>query len=305
MQRGGYAVDDSPRTVVLRDGAVVGQAWRERIGQIVPHGHASAKEDVIFINGINTVQEGFVKDLDVIDNAAQGAHVLGVFNASRGPARDWKRGYFDQLDPKGNPAIISMAKAIEHVAAAKRNIVIVAHSQGAAAVSQALRIAREALYAKYNPDQVAEMLASLRIETHGAAGCNFIDGPRYVHYINSEDPLPHMMGLSRGLSLSTIHYPGKNAVFRYFTQRGAFHQDNPKAGPLEKIFDYYDDVGHSLSIYAQHRVPFDEAYAAGSNKPGPAERRALWAWAPVRILIDIAMLPVTIKHLLAGKHGLL
>jgi hypothetical protein len=257
--------------------------------------HGSAAEDVIFINGINTKQDGFLHALDTVANAGEGAHVLGVFNASRGPARDFVRGYFDHLRPHDNPAIMSLSKILAHIAAGRRPIVLVAHSQGAAVAAQALVLARDQLLAKFPPGQVACMLASLRIETHGAAGCYFIDGPKYVHYVNTEDPVPHAMGLAPGPRLSTLHYPGKNAVFRWFTQVNP-RLPRPYKGLLEQIFSNYDETVHTMRIYAQHRLPFDEAYVLGSNVPGPSESNTLWRWMPMRFLIDALEMPISVWH---------
>ncbi|MEZ0311733.1 MAG: hypothetical protein ACAI38_08155 [Myxococcota bacterium] len=243
-------------------------------------------EQVIFVNGMRTRPAPFMENMRAVAESADGCVVHGIYNGSRGGGRDVIRGYNDHLRARQNPAVVQLARTFERAMVRGHALHVIAHSQGAAVTAEALRLASNSVAGRFPPHVVEKGLASFRIETHGAAGCRFIDGPRYVHYINTEDPVPHFSGLAPGLCLSHLHHPGRGAVMRYFTYVEPSHRD-------PTLFEHWERLVHSMAIYAKHREPFDVAYARGSSKLSKRELLARLRWAPVRAVVDLAMLPAS------------
>ncbi len=291
----------------LADGSLVGNNGQSggsgllALTQPVRPSSRDGAEQVIFVNGMRVRPAAFMENMRAVAESADGCVVHGVYNGSRSGGRDVIRGYKDHLRAHENPAVLQLARAFERAIIRKHGLHVIAHSQGAAVTAEALRMARNNVASRFSWAYAQDGLLGLRIETHGAAGCRFIDGPRYVHYINTEDPVPHFSGLAPGLCLSRIHRPGRDAVMRYFSYVAPSHRD-------PTLFEHWEKLVHSMTIYAKHREPFEVAYARGSSTIDKREIIARLRWAPVRALFDLAMLPAsclslcrTIFRVLTGR----
>jgi hypothetical protein len=130
-----------------------------------------------------------------------------------------------------------------------------ANSQGAAELAQALYAVRHQLEQVLAADRVDKIMSLFQVETAGSASPDFPDGPRYVHYVNLQDPVSKYIGI-----LKTASHPGRGAVIACF--------DAKDPAPIELRFRWIDpftrhfllDV-HGFMIYRHYRRPFDELYS--------------------------------------------
>ncbi|PCJ20912.1 MAG: hypothetical protein COB04_03325 [Gammaproteobacteria bacterium] len=134
-----------------------------------------------------------------------------------------------------------------------QDVYISCNSQGAYHVSKGLSQAITTLSGKFDRGELTALLSKVHVETAGGAASAFPDGPQYIHYVNSHDPVPSSAGV-----LSGGAQPGADAVIVEFSG----HDDDalePKyrwVGPLTGKFLNV----HGFNLYRQYRQPFDATY---------------------------------------------
>ncbi|MCA2979096.1 MAG: hypothetical protein INH41_01110 [Myxococcaceae bacterium] len=241
---------------------------------MLPEG-GDARGLTIFVNGVANSREDHVASMQALANAASTA-VVGVHNATGGLLRDLVQAGKDKLGSR-NSATGPLEGAILDGLKRGTPLHLVAHSQGALLVSQALGGAMERLVGEGLSRPEAEArLAAVTVETFGGAAAQWPDGPRYVHYVNSEDPVPGWLGTSDAgsgvrrraaragravdsmvsvvgldstlaertatrVADTLLGYPGRGAVIKRFTDPGP-------PGSMS---------AHLFTTYLAHREPLD------------------------------------------------
>ena len=216
-----------------------------QIPAVNPSDGRTPNETLIYINGINTTKDGQAASLQSIADRT-GARVIGIHNATEGMISDLGQCIADKLDKGRNPPVDTLAETVYSEIKAGRSVHLMAHSQGGLITSRALNDVYQRLRIEdgLSRVQAERLLGRVSVETFGAAAGHYPDGPRYVHYINRDDPVPSLFGLGWDIDRfnPTLH-AGRGAVVHRFTD---WHL-NPIAS-------------HSFEdVYLPRRVPFDQA----------------------------------------------
>ncbi len=118
---------------------------------------------------------------------------------------------------------------------------------------------KEQLEKKYpnDPAKVREGLSLVEVETNAGAASKFPDGPKYVHYINTADPIVNQFGL-----LSGGAYGGKDAHYVVFNDCGPAN-----SGDLLKI----GSPAHNAEVYFAQvkKTPYDVALKSAPTRIDP------------------------------------
>ncbi|WNG24929.1 hypothetical protein F0U62_13595 [Cystobacter fuscus] len=216
--------------------------------------HRPERGTIIQINGINTTLEQQKQALQATADAT-GAKVVGIHNATEGLAGDLQQSVGDKLNVGNNPAVTSLANVILQELRAGRPVHLMAHSQGGLITSRAIEEVTKQLKSEFedvvNDDgqrvkrDKTRLLYLIKVETFGAASGRYPDGPRYVHYVNTKDPVSNLFGVEGALSF--FNHKGKDS-------KG----EEAKVIPLtEKSLIQ----AHSYTdVYLKERKNFDEVY---------------------------------------------
>ncbi len=217
-----------------------------QIPSVKPNNGKVATETVIFVNGINTTKDSQAATLQKIANQ-EGLNVIGIHNATEGMVKDIGQSVKDKLDVGTNPAVDTLANTVYNEIKAGRDVHLLAHSQGGLITSRALTDVYQRLRAEdgLSKADAQKMLGKVNVETFGAAAGHYPDGPKYVHYINSNDPVPNLFGLGSKIDkYNPTLDPGKGAVVHHFKQGHWWSISGTHS------FD---------SVYLPRRVPFEQA----------------------------------------------
>ncbi len=148
----------------------------------------AADADVIFVNGILTDAPGHKDGLIRVSNVFSGLDVIGIYNATEGWLPDIAQALADLRQGLGlersrvtNPAVDTL---LTYLLLYDHEVTIVAHSQGAAITSAALR----EFTIRY-PDRL-DRLSRVNVITLGGFAASFPEGPQYLHVVFSSDPVP-------------------------------------------------------------------------------------------------------------------
>jgi len=216
-----------------------------QIPAVNPRDGRVPNETLIYVNGINTTKDSQAASLQAIADRT-GARVIGIHNATEGMITDLGQCITDKLDKGRNPAVDTLAETVYSEIKAGHSVHLIAHSQGGLITSRALNHVSQRLRLEdgLSRAQTERLLGLVNVETFGAAAGHYPDGPKYVHYINRDDPVPSLFGLGWDLDRfnPTLH-AGRGAVVHWFTDAHL----NPIAS-------------HSFEdVYLPRRVPFDQA----------------------------------------------
>ncbi|MBV1916087.1 MAG: hypothetical protein KUG72_11925 [Pseudomonadales bacterium] len=201
-----HAADLSYEQDELYDGFLLGadgclydpsQYSIDDIPPVLPVEPAKSKIPGVFVNGKGNTALMQLENLQLLADTT-GLPMVGIHNAAR---VGWSE--FTAMGPDAIPTKIVRENILRRINADIR-IRIWSSSQGTFYVSGALSQTREQL-----KDQAR--LDLIEIITTGGAAPFWIDGPRYVHYINKQDPVPALMGPA-----SFFAEPGRGAVLATF-----------------------------------------------------------------------------------------
>ena len=141
----------------------------------------------------------------------------------------------------------TVANTVYNELKAGHKIHLLAHSQGGLITSRALSDVYQRLRVEdgLSKADTEKLLSRVQVETFGAAAGHYPNGPAYVHYINSNDPVPNLFGLGSKLDRHnpTLN-PGRNAVVHHFKQGHFWNISGTHS------FD---------SVYLPRRAPFEQA----------------------------------------------
>jgi hypothetical protein len=228
------------------DGAIVGAGGKaypantslKDVPPVVPNNGQKPNGLIIYVNGIRTSKEGQATSLQNIANKT-GAAVLGVHNSTESTFKDLVQSLGDKLNLGTNPAVDNIASKVYDSLKKGEPVHLFGHSQGALILSRALGDVRKRLLAEdgLSTTQANQLLSNVKVETFGGAAASYPDGPKYVHYVNTADPVPGLFGL--GPTSLGDSKAGKGAIVKRFFSLSDVHG-----------FD---------TTYLSRRVPFDQA----------------------------------------------
>ncbi len=166
----------------------------------------SGQKTIYYVNGIQTDRAAHCNTLNEIANSTC-ANVIGIYNATAGSGLGFVG---DGLQTGGDRALINAAANGKPVALDGRNPAvntvsdtiysevmagnkpeIWAHSQGGAVTSLGLYSANNRLDAAGNPNG----LQGVNVTSMGSAAPQWVQGPNYDHYVNTNDLTPVSLGL--------------------------------------------------------------------------------------------------------------
>lgn len=163
---------------------------------------------------------------------ATGTNVVLIYNATEGFNADAAQTFADANDFGDDPAYKTLARAITKDVTEGREVRVTGYSQGGAIVSHALHEVSRQVYeatggipghlpviGEDNRRKYDDMMKLIHVTTFGGAGFNFPDGPSYDHYVNSQDPVPTLIGGVGGVAGLFAH-PGRDARIHTFTDDG-------------------------------------------------------------------------------------
>ncbi|MDC0712823.1 hypothetical protein POL68_30460 [Stigmatella sp. ncwal1] len=212
-------------------------------------------ETIIQVNGINTNLSQQKQALQATADAT-GAKVVGIHNATDGFIGDLAQSVGDKTNLGKNLAVDSLRDTVLSELKAGKNVHLMAHSQGGLITSRALGQVADEL----KKEGKSDLLYKVKAETFGAASGRYPDGPRYVHYINSGDPVSNVFGVEGKTSF--MNHPGKDAM-----------------GRDARVVGFSDKSGiaaHNYNdVYLNHRKDFDLMYhgpglvVQDPNRPRP------------------------------------
>ena len=204
---------------------------------------------VIFVNGIANTQAQAANAGQLIANKT-GGDVRVLYNASQG-WNDVPRAAGDNFSTFGvnfQPPARALGNTIYHSARNGQTLHIMSNSHGSTLTRNALYVARDQLLKEYgyremqlpglehdlnrdayfkqlqtNNDAVIKAnaaLSNIKVETFGAAVGNFdIAGPKYLHWVNTNDPVVQAAGIDyqgNAAKIGSLN-PGANSVVVRFT----------------------------------------------------------------------------------------
>lgn len=241
---------------------------------------------VIFVNGLQNDQAQAANAGQLIANKT-GGDVRVFFNATQG-LNDIPRAVGDNLNWLGvsrTPATNQLASTIATMAANGQSLHVMSTSHGSILTRNALYVAQEQLMARYGyqeirlPGLAAAMdpvgyqrqvqinsaaeaqtyraLQNIKIETFGSGTARWdIDGPKYVHWVNTNDPVVQAVGIDfQGVAARVDGVSaGRDAVVVRFT--------SGRDGATES---------HFMETYLPRRIDtgsFDQVYNRASPGNG-------------------------------------
>jgi hypothetical protein len=166
---------------------------------------ANGRNTVLWVNGIRTSAADHQGTLQLLEGQGN-TRAVGLYNATNGALRDTFQVSADRTENAArangtwrgetqNPATRSLADAIvNHLNTRQEPLHLMAHSQGAVVTSNALFEARRQLETQHGAARANELMGRLQVETFGGAARNYVDGPRYTHWINESDNITGGMG---------------------------------------------------------------------------------------------------------------
>lgn len=215
---------------------------------------------LFYINGANGSPTEVSNNIQELADSSQ-ITVVGILyypNNSIDPLKD--------LLPKtsAGPATDTLQQVIHASLQRGEPVHMRAGSAGTVVVSEAIaRVKRELTRHGRRPGDRDrnQPLDLVRVETHGTIARDFPDGPRYIHYVNLLDPVPHSLGVA-----SPGAHPGAHAVLAMFADR-----QPPNEQKLSPAGVKFLSV-HGTGVYDLHRKRFDELYGVESRGFLPARR---------------------------------
>lgn len=156
---------------------------------VMPGGTARSTDRIWFVNGINTTPEQQFETMKAIANRA-GQPVIGIHNGTRNGVIDAGQAGLDTYNLGNNPATKTLRDALYAELKANNPVHIFAHSQGTIITNNALKEVAKSLKAEgLSFCEILSKLNRVKVETYGSPVKEFINGPSYIHYCNSGDPV--------------------------------------------------------------------------------------------------------------------
>ena len=196
-------------------------------------------EPIIAINGVANSPHQVSRWATVLAGIT-GRPVVPLYNLTLGFAWDVAQAVSDRMNLAGNPCVEPLTSIIAETVLERRPLHIIAHSQGALIVSQALFEVSSQFkqVEKLSPNQVAEVLSVITVETLGGAAPSFSKGPKYRHFVHEGDPVAVFLGITPAITSS-------GAMRRIESQIQA-------SWPVKSLFSAIGGTLNPLSRYTTH-----------------------------------------------------
>ena len=202
---------------------------------VQPSNPNAARRDarIVYVNGINTDSQAHADTLQVVADLT-GAAVIGVYNKTDGMGSDLAQCVQDkardQQDAGNNPATTTMKEMILDAVANKRQINIVAHSQGALITLNAVRHARhdlytEEMYAKLFPLHYKRVKAKLAELNKAGKDSDWDDLMEVAQYNDEDETLEPIAAEMRTLVEGALN---RYVSITTYGGAGASWPDGPK-----------------------------------------------------------------------------
>jgi hypothetical protein len=216
----------------------------------------TSEELLVLVNGMGADVPRHREGLQEIADAS-GCEVVGVHNATGGLTMDVLEAAAT-LAGVDQGAVTALAQLTLELLATERPFLLAGHSQGGLIVAHALKAVREFAHAQgQSPREIDKLMGRIHVETHGATGFTYPDGPCYVHYHNTKDPIPSTYNRDEKLAA-----PMKAAQLLIHTRKRDPRAHLGKDAVVMSFSDAGDGSSfgaHRLSTYLAHRVPFTTA----------------------------------------------
>ncbi|HVE86541.1 MAG TPA: hypothetical protein VND93_26975 [Myxococcales bacterium] len=172
----------------------------------------------IYVNGVGAQPSNAIGEMQKYANTT-GNQVVGVYNATEGSLKDIIQAAGDKFHIGHNPAADQLANLVHDTLRSGQPIHIAGFSQGGAIVERALSDVKNRLMLEdgMSKGDAERLMGNITAETFGGAGSNFVDGPKYTHYVNRADIVPQLFGVGMPLS-----HPGRGADVRTFNSWNPF-----------------------------------------------------------------------------------
>lgn len=211
------------------DGALVGGDGRaypagtrpQDVPPVKPNNGKTPTGTLIFVNGVGEQRSSFTNsELQEIANGT-GQNVVGLYNATEGKGTDILQAAGDTFDIGKNKATDSLSDMVYQQIKAGQPVRIMAHSQGALITANALKHAENRLMLEdgMSKAEAQRRMGLVSVETFGGAAPNWIDGPRYTHYVNKADIVPTWLGVGRPF----FTHAGQGATVKTFDDKNDPH----------------------------------------------------------------------------------
>lgn len=216
----------------------------DNLSPLYPAGQMNNGLAAILINGANNRANAQYAQMKLLAKYYD-RPIIGIHNGATSSAI----GELRETIPGNDKSVSTLVSAMQRrVGRDQQTLRVVALSQGAIYLSRALDRIKSAL--KYNEEQ----LALIEVETFGGAMSWYVNGPQYVHYANTQDPIPSYLGVN-----SPMRRLGNHSVVNVFSVADsscAFFME-----PATKISQV-----HSLCAYIKWRRPFEEVRKLATSK---------------------------------------
>ena len=250
------AEDDRPfdGALLTKDGVIkkdeIGDKKLKDVEGFTPSNGSKTNETIIQVNGITTTE---AQQREVLQGVADktGAKVVGLHNATEGFLGDLKQCVGDKLNAGKNLAVDSLKDVVLGELKTGKDVHIMAHSQGGLITSRALGEVKKEL----EKDGKGAQMGKVKVESFGAASGRYPNGPKYVHYTNTKDPISNLFGVDGKASFFAnpgMDTQGKKAVIQEFTKGSSL-------SPI-KAHNFKD-------IYLPERKDFDKTYHPADRGP--------------------------------------
>lgn len=269
---------------------------------------------LIYINGICTDAKRASSEMESIAQVS-GMKVLGIYNQTDEAFWDVVQAIGDKANSGSNPACDTLYRSLNSVIERGEEICILGQSHGSLIISRALERLVDNLSSKgLNSEQIEQQLSKLTVITFGTPAWNFPDGPKYIHYINENDPIPLHFGLGRyGISSTEIDQRIAGAIQPFwlnaigkvldFAEIDLFMPVHPGKGarvvtvttPEPEKKEWWD--AHMASEYCKHWAN-PEALKSLSEVRQVSRDKKEYLFAGVKAAIAVALLSFLTKKVL-------
>ena len=202
----------------------------------------------MLVNGIDTDRAWHLDDMQKLADAS-GTNVVGIRNSTRGFLRDLVRCAGDKLGVGNHAPVQTVAFYVQQAVARGEPLHLVGHSQGVLIIKRALtQVSRQLQQEGWTRPEIESRFGVLHIETHATVVTRFPHGPRYVHHVNTRDPISRALGLS----LPRADPGGDARVIRFETPRPSVAL-NLKGGVGSAVMDALVSI-HGAELYFANRT---------------------------------------------------
>jgi hypothetical protein len=247
-----FKISPPPSADLAYDGMLVGAHGQtfppgtplSNIPAATPAGGVRNDETLLFVNGVGEDLSSQGVSMQAAANAT-GSRVIGIHNATDGFAQDALQTVGDIAGTGQDKAVDTLTNTIYGELKAGRGVHIMAHSQGGAETARALTNVQQRLISDgMTPEQAQNAMGAIKVETFAAAASVWPNGPQYVHYVNTADPVAELLGVGQDTGAKTAQ-AGQGAVIRQFTEV-----------PWNDVLKVHD----FNTVYLDNWKPFDQVY---------------------------------------------